>query len=133
MHAETVDDVLAVLQAPPLSIPDRLLGGLNVVVNLQLVEGFGRTTRRCTAVHLVQPGSGPRGVEVTCLAAWDRASDSVAHFHDDPAVAAALSRWSGVSAGVLADDLARREAYLSRLITQGVRTIPAVRRALATF
>jgi hypothetical protein len=133
MHAETVDDVLAVLQAPPLNVPDGLLGGLNLVVNLQLVEGFGRTSRRCTAVHLVQPGSGARGVDVTCLARWDRATDSVEHFHADQAAAAALSRWSGLSVEAFAADHARREAYLSRLITQGVRAIPAVRRALATF
>src|SRR5438045_2507453 len=52
MHAETVDDVLAVLQAPPLNVPDHLLGGLNLVANLQLVEGFSRPTRRRPAIHL---------------------------------------------------------------------------------
>ena len=125
--------MLDVLQAPPLSVPDHLLGRLNVVVNLQLVEGAGRTTRRCTAIHLVQPGSGPRGVDVTCLACWDRATDTVEHFQADPAVAAALSRWSGLSPSAFAADMAQREEYLTCLITQGTRTIPAVRRALAGF
>jgi hypothetical protein len=133
MHAETVEDVLAVLQAPPLSVPDSLLGGLNLVVNLQLVEGRGRQARRCIAVHLVQPGSGPGGVDITCLARWDRASDQIEHYHADPPVAAALSRWSGLSPTALADEHARRHTYLTNMVDNGVRTISAVRRALAAF
>jgi hypothetical protein len=133
MHAETVEDVLAVLQAPPLSVPDELLGRLNVVVNLQLVEGMGRTTRRCTAIHLIAPGTGPRSVDVTCLARWDRATDTVEHFHTDPAVAAALSRWSGLSPSALAADLAKREEHQTCLINENTRTIPAVRGALTRF
>jgi hypothetical protein len=134
MHAETVEDVLAILQAPPLHVPDHLLGRLTVVVNLQLIEGVGRTTRRCIAVHLVQPGSGPRGVDVTCLARWDRATDSVQHYvRDDPAALAALSRWLCLPPAEVTADLARRESCLTQLITSGARSIPAVRRALSKF
>jgi hypothetical protein len=111
-----------------------LLGRLTVVVNLQLIEGVGRTTRRCIAVHLVQPGSGPRGVDVTCLARWDRATDSVQHYvRDDPAALAALSRWLCLPPAEVTADLARRESCLTQLITSGARSIPAVRRALSQF
>ena len=92
MHAETVEDVLAVLQAPPLQVPDHLLGRLTVVVNLQLIEGVG-----ATPLYRRPPGPSrqrPARVDITCLARWDRATDSVQHyFRDDPAVLAALSRW----------------------------------------
>ena len=133
MHAETVEDVLAVLQAPPLSVPDRLLGRLNLVVNLQLVEGLGRSARRCIAVHLVQPGGGTGGVDITCLARWDRATDRIEHYVNDPPVAAALARWSGIDPAALAADHAQRTAYLTNLMDTGVRAIPAVRRAIAAY
>ena len=133
MHAETVDDVLAVLQAPPLDVPDHLLGALTLVVNLQIIENSARGGRRCTAVHLVQPGSGPRGVDVTCLARWNRAGDRIEHLHQEPPAAAALARWTGADPALFEAEVARREAFLAGLIQQGTRTVPAVRRALTAF
>jgi hypothetical protein len=133
MHAETVDDVLDILSAPPLNVPPRLLPGLNLVVNLVLLGQGGRHRRRCAAVHLVLPADIPRGVETYCLARWNPETDSLAHAYEEPAAVAALARWTGMDSAAFAAEHARRTAYLRRLQEQGPLEIPAVRRSLAAF
>jgi|SRR5579859_6555308 len=133
MHAETVDEVLDILSAPPLSVPPRLLPGLNLVINLVLRPQGGRHLRRCSAVHLVLPGTGPHTVATHCLARWDEAADVLIHSYEEPAAAAALARWAGVAVAAFTAEHARRTAYLRQLQASAQREIPAVRRRLAAF
>jgi len=133
MHAETVDEVLDILIAPPLSVPPRLLSGLNLVINLVLLTGGGGYRRRCAAVHLVLPGAGPQGVETVCLARWDRAADKLIHAYEEPAAQAALARWTCTDPAAFTAEHARRVDHLRVLHKGANHEIPAVRRSLAGF
>jgi hypothetical protein len=133
MHAETVEEVLDILSAPPLNVPPRLLPGLNLVINLVLLTQGGRYRRRCAAVHLVLPGEGPQGVNTYCLARWDAEADHLVHAWTEPATLDALARWTGMPPALLTAELAERTAYL-RGLQEGEQTdIPTVRRRLAAF
>lgn len=133
MHAETVDEVLDILTAPPLSVPSRLLSGLNLVINLVLLRRGGGYLRRCSAVHLVLPGVGPFGVCTVPLVRWDAATDKLEHIYEQPEVAAALAGWASTSPVAFAAEHEARTAFLSRLQAEGQDDIPIVRRLLAGF
>jgi hypothetical protein len=133
MHAETVDEVLDILSAPPLSVPARLLPGLNLVVNLVLLSQGGRYMRRCSSVHLVLPGDGPRGVETVPLARWDRSADTLVHAYEEAPAKAALARWTGTDAAAFTSEHTRRAEHLRTLQKGAQHDIPGVRRSLATF
>lgn len=133
MHAETVDEVLDILTAPPLSVPGRLLPGLNLVINLVLQTRGGRYLRRCSSVHLVLPGAGLHGVETVPLMRWDPDTDTVEHAYEDPAAVAALAGWTGVAPDAFAEEHAQRSAFLRTLQASAQRDIPTVRRCLAGF
>ena len=46
MHAETVDDVMAILDSDPLNVPARWIARLTLVVNLYVSSTYGSATRR---------------------------------------------------------------------------------------
>ncbi len=133
MHAETVDEVLDVLSARPLSVPPALLPRLNLVINLVLRHRAGRTIRRCSAIHLVLPGKAPLGVRTVTLAHWDPEADEFVPDYQTPEAVDALACWAGVAPDAWVAEHARRTAHLQALQTRGSHDIPAVRRSLAAF
>ena len=133
MHAETVDEVLDILSSPPLNVPPRLLGGLSLVINLVLLPGAGRATRRCADINLVMPSESASGVETVRLARWDRKNDRFEHFHEEAQTAAALSRWAGAGMADLTAEIRGRAEYLDKLLQNRVRSIPTVREALCRY
>jgi len=133
MHAETVEEVLDILSAPPLRVPPRLLSGLNLVINLVLRPQGGGYRRRCAAVHLVLPGDGPQGVTTHPLAEWDASADMWRHPFAEPATLAALAGWAGLAPAVLRQELDARAGYLQALQAGPQHDIPAVQQRLAAF
>ncbi len=133
IHAETVEDVLDILAAPPLNVPDRLMPGLNLVINLVLRPRGGRTIRRCSAVHLLLPGDEQHGVRAIPLTAWQPESDTQAHHYTQPAAQAALAQWTGLEPAAFAAEHAARTAYLRALQAADEREIAEVRQLLAAF
>ena len=133
IHAETVEEVLDILAAPPLNVPDRLMPGLNLVINLVLRRQGGRTIRRCSSVHLLLPGDAQHGVRPVPLTQWQSESDTQAHLYADPPAQAALAEWTGNDPAAFAAEHAARTAYLRALQAADERDIPVVRRRLAAF
>ncbi|HKP54593.1 MAG TPA: hypothetical protein VJ183_18300 [Chloroflexia bacterium] len=158
MHAETVDDVIAILDSNPLNVPAEWIARLTLVINLYVSGTYGPSVRRFNSVHMLKPSAttddrrrttdeeetirNPKseirnhivsGVELVLLSHWDKASDTFIHCFDQPAVQAKLSAWAGCTAEEWTIDVARRKAHLDNMQEEGIRGIAATRRALQDF
>lgn len=94
---------------------------------------YAPLARRVVSMHRLQPG--PAGVRALPLVSWDQRRDE--HTHDEAAELELLCHRRGPGGDVtverLRDELDRRTAHLGDLVRRGVREIPAVRKALATY
>jgi hypothetical protein len=63
MHAETVQDVIAILDSDPLNVPARWIARLTLVINLYVSStyGYGPAVRRFYSVHMLEPDDGGEG------------------------------------------------------------------------
>ncbi len=142
MHAETVDDVVAMLNSDPLNVPPRWIAHLTLVINLYVSSTYGNATRRFNTVHMLEPDADDAqepmqsspvvpGVRSVLLSRWDRETDTFDHLYEQPALERKLAAWAGVTSQEWAADVARRKAYLDDLRTRGVKGVIATRGALA--
>jgi hypothetical protein len=150
MHAETVDDVIAILDSHPLNVPAEWIARLTLVINLYVSSTYGSAVRRFNTVHMLEwcgeelrpgerapaagsahaPDSIVRGVRPLVLSSWDRRSDSFDHRFMRPEVAARLASWAGCTLAEWEADIARRKAHLDKLQDERVRGISATREGL---
>ena len=139
MHAETVDDVIAILNSDPLKVPPRWIAQLTLVINLYVSGTYSPSVRRFNTVHMLTQGSGDAedgllpGVKPVLLSRWDREGDNFDHKFTHPEVANMLSAWAGCSPADWTADLERRTAYLDKMQASGIRGITGTRSALGTF
>ncbi|HEX8228264.1 MAG TPA: hypothetical protein VF826_03005 [Chloroflexia bacterium] len=139
MHAETVEDVVAILNSDPLKVPPRWIANLTLVINLYVSSTYGRGVRRFNAVNMLSPGNEDGstfmlpGVEPTLLSSWDRPSDTFDHRFMRPDIVAKLAAWVNCTPEEWQEDIARRKAYLDGLREEGVLAIGATRGALGRF
>jgi hypothetical protein len=129
LHAESVQETLDYLTAPPLAIPPRLLAAVTLVVTLAVVRRHGEVLRRISGVFLLRDGAGR--VRWQPLATWDAASDTHRSHLDalGPALADRLAR----SPTDLVDACRSRAEWLSALVASGSLDPGAFRAALANF
>jgi hypothetical protein len=150
MHAETVDDVIAILDSHPLNVPAEWIARLTLVINLYVSSTYGSAVRRFNTVHMLEwcgdkqplgegapashsahaPDSIVPGVRPLLLSSWDRRSDSFDHRFMRPEVAARLALWAGCTPVEWEADVSRRRAYLEKLRAERIRGISATREAL---
>ena len=139
MHAETVDDVIRMLNSEPLFVPAEWISKLTLVINLYVSGTYGTSIRRFNTVHMLLPGPSETsdgvlpGVCPLLLSRWDRESDTFDHRFMRPEVAARLAEWAGVSPQSWEANIARRKTYLDDLLTDGTTGITATRAALTRF
>lgn len=139
MHAERVDDVVAILNSDPLRVPPRWIANLTLVINLYVSSTYGRGVRRFNTVTMLGAGNEDGGkfllpgVEPTLLSRWDRGNDAFEHCFEQPEVETKLAAWAGCSPEEWSADLARRKAYLDKMQQEDVFTIEPVREALEKF
>ena len=133
VHADTVDEVLAILQ-DEIGVPPDQIAKLTFIVPLHLGYGPGGThsaRRRVAEVAFLQP-DGESGFAYRRLARWDADSDSFAvlESEDDRQ---AFAGWCGISTETLTGEMARREAFLTRLVEHGMSSIAEVNAAIERF
>lgn len=139
MHAETVDDVIAILDSPPLNVPAKWIARLTLVVNLYVGGTYGQPVRRFSAVHMLEAGNEDgsegllAGVHAVPLSRWDPQKDLFEHKFDEPATQAKLAAWAGLNQQEWAEDVSRRKACLDSMRDNGVISINATRAALRRF
>ena len=151
MHAETVQDVIGILDSAPLNVPAEWIARLTLVINLYVSSSYGPAVRRFHSVHMLEkevpsteyrvPSDWPQdtqssvlspvsGVRPVLLSRWDRQSDTFEHRFHDEEVEAMFAAWARCVPEEWREDLARRKAYLDRLVADGVQGIAATRSAL---
>jgi len=154
MHAETVQDVIAILDSHPLNVPAEWIARLTLVINLYVSGTYGPAVRRFNTVHMLEwcgnEGAGIRdqgsstddesplsspvpGVRPVLLSHWDRRSDTFDHRFMRSEVAARLALWAGCIPAEWEADVARRKAHLDGMREKGVEGVRATRDALRTF
>ncbi|MDQ6692860.1 MAG: hypothetical protein M3014_00330 [Chloroflexota bacterium] len=136
MHAERVDDVIAMLHSDPLNVPARWIAQLTLVINLYVSSTHGSSVRRFNTVHMLEPGnvegseSLPAGVRPLLLSEWHRKEDTFKHHFDEPTMQSKLAAWAGCSLEEWVADVARRKTHLEQMLTDGLMGIDATRNAL---
>ncbi len=139
MHAETVDDVIAILNSDPLKVPPKWIAQLTLVINLYVSGTYGPSVRRFNTVHMLTKGRGDAsdgllpGVKPVLLSSWDRATDTFDHRFTQSDVEASLAAWAGCSPAEWTADVERRKLYLDKMQLSGVSGIAGTRSALGTF
>jgi flagellar protein FlaI len=128
MHADTVEEVVEQLEGE--GVPREHLSRLTFVVPLAIARRDGGVLRRVYEVGLL--GAGEDGLSVRRIAAWDEQHDAFSvleEAEDKSELAARL----GMDEDVFEQELARREAFLERLLADGVASIDGVQEAVEEF
>lgn len=139
MHAETVEDVVAILDSDPLFVPAEWIARLTLVINLYVSSTYGPSVRRFNTVNMLEPGVGDEtdgpvpGVRPVLLSRWNRTDDTFEHRFGKPEVAQKLAAWANCTPEEWNVDIARRKAFLEKMIEQGVTGISSTRAALRAF
>ncbi|MDP3769071.1 MAG: hypothetical protein Q8S13_13730, partial [Dehalococcoidia bacterium] len=129
LHADTVEDVVEQLE-DEVGVPRPHLAHLTFVVPLAIARRDGSTLRRVRDVGLLSDGDG--GLAVQRIAAWDERHDSFSVL-EQPDERALLAGRLGLDGEQLERELERREAFLERLLADGVYTIDGVQAAIGSF
>lgn len=131
VHADTVADVIAQLEHD-VGVPRDHLAHVTFVVPLAVVRRGDGTLRRVRDVGLISTAPGPGGLAVSSIASWDERRDAFSVL-DSASQRAALAQRLGMPPADLDRELPRREAFLQRLLADGVRAHSDVERAIAEF
>ena len=139
MHAETVDDVIAILNSEPLCVPPERIAKLTLVINLYVSGTYGSSLRRFNSVNMLLPGSGDSsdgllpGVRPLLLSRWNRGKDVFEHKFEQPDVQAKLAEWAGLTVKQWQADVARRKRHLEKMRDDGITGIAGTRAGLRTL
>jgi hypothetical protein len=152
MHADSLEEVFAQLQAPPVSAKDDEIRRLGVVVILRLIGPRGEVLhfpegslegelgplqpwvrRRAVAVHYLRPVERDAAGHIqrrppAVLATWDPAADCFEHFAWG--VASELALRVGRSDASFEREHAARTDFLRGLVASGVTGVSETRRAI---
>ena len=127
VHADTVEGVIEQMRDEVGVAPEHL-DNLTFVAPMAMETREGETLRRVRDVGLI--GDGGKSVER--IATWDSKRDAFSVL-DDESARAALADRLGLDELTLVAELDRREAFLQRLLDDGVSDIPAVQEAVTAF
>ncbi len=139
IHAESLEEVLASLAAPPTSLSGDELSHLGVVLILRAVGPASRDDapgRRVVAAHWIRPVARDvhghlQRLGPAVLAAWDPGRDRLEHYAWG--VIPELARRVGRRAGDFERAQATRAGALRELVASGVTEPGAVRTAIAGY
>ncbi|MEX1255827.1 MAG: hypothetical protein WEE64_15965 [Dehalococcoidia bacterium] len=129
VHADTVPAVIEQLEVE-VGVPREHLARLTFIVPLAIGHRDGQSIRRVRDVGLLGPGDD--GVSVRSVASWDEKGDTFAVL-DSADERAALARRLGLDDDEFDRGLSEREAFLARLLAEGVSAINDVQEAVDAF
>ena len=129
VHADTVDGVIEQF-VDDVGVPREHLARLTFVVPLAVAHRDGQTLRRVRDVGLFADGDG--GPSVQQIAAWDEKRDAFSVLESADGRAALAGRL-GLAPDAFERELARRETFLQRLLTDSVSSMPDVQDAVDAY
>ena len=116
MHADTPEQVLAMLEGPPLFINRELLANIHAVVTLRLDRGPVEMTRRLVEIAIQAPDRSP---PLTTLVSRGRQTDALTH-NADAGARAALAELLRMRASDVGSDLEHRVSTLQSWLDGGL-------------
>ena len=131
MHADSLDDLLGQLTAPPVVLSRTALAAMSPLVIMQSTERTPEgVRRRVSSVHWLYPAPrAPGGLGAKSLVAWEPQEDTWSLF-SSPETWADLAQWAKVSPQALQQEVEQRERFLQELLTGDIEEYGAVRAAL---
>jgi len=129
VHADTVEGVVEQL-TDEAGVPREHVARLTFVVPLAIVRRESGTLRRVRDVGLLEPGEG--GLASRRIGSWDERRDAFSVLATPDEQAAFAARLD-IDPAALDGELSRREAFLQRLVADGVSEMSAVQAAVDTF
>lgn len=129
MHADSAEEVAEIL-TEEVGVPAPHLARLTFVVPLVFSYRAGRPLRRVLEATLFDLDDGE--LVLRQLASWDEASDSFSVLDSREGLGALAGRLSLDEQG-LAKELDSREAFLARLVKEGISSVEAVEEAIEGF
>ncbi len=133
VHANTVEEVLAILR-DEIGVPQEQIAKLTFIVLLHLSHSSGEVEaarRRVSEVAFLRP-DGEGDFAYRSIARWDADADNFAIFEAEED-RQALADWCGIPAETLLSEMDKREAFLARLLENGISSIPTVNAAIERF
>jgi len=133
VHANTVDEVLAILREE-IGVPPEHIAGLTFVAPLYLDRdpaGGQGLRRRVREVAFIQPDADGDAA-YRSIVRWDAGTDTFAILESDED-RLTLARWCGLAPEALLAEIAHREAFFQRLLANGTASIPEVNAAIERF
>jgi hypothetical protein len=128
MHADTLDEVVAILAGYPLYVPLPAIARIDLVMTLAVDYVDRRPRRRLERLTLLRRGGAGDFPDLFDLARWDGARGAVVGFTGSPPPA--LLGRVGLDEEAFAVEWARRTAFLAALTVQERRDRADVRRQI---
>ena len=133
IHGDSLEDVFASLERPPVLLSEDELSRLGVVV---LLRALGDGRRRVVAAHYVRPTARDMHGHVqrlgpAVLATWDPGRDAFEHF--GWGITPELARRVGRAAGDFEIEVDRRRDHLLSLVAAGTTDDAAARAAIQAY
>jgi len=136
MHADTPQEVLGMLQSPPLNIPAEHLARLTLIVNLRMAYGSGRDAsivRRVYTVCVPGPSADDsKPLPATIIARWNPSTDALDHAVP-PQALNSLSLQLGMETKEIEGAIAEREKRLLEMLGQRVLAAEDFRKAVLAY
>lgn len=131
MHADSPEQAVKTLNSVPNRVARKLIGSVDVVVNLRTIHGGRSVTRRVAQVTLLVPEDDgwPR---LVTLVGWEPDADKYMYM-DAPSTTDALAERLGMSAEELDSELNRLRRRLEAWQSIGTLTANDVRKAVALY
>ena len=134
IHADTPQQVLDMLAAPPVLVPDRLLHHVQFVANLSLSYGERGIVRRLGLLSAVSPSDGGTRAapDVVTIARWLPETDG-SGFEESDSTWEALADVLGMSVGAIEPDLTEKGGVLQTLLDAALTDEIELRQAVADY
>jgi hypothetical protein len=129
LHADTIEETLDFLRAPPLDVPVSLLARVPLVATLTMQRTRGEVVRRLATLHLVEERAG-RLVHVP-LSTWDPAADRHRVLLDERG--ASLAARLGLAPDALRAATTARTAWLAERVARREIEPDVFRAALSEY
>ena len=119
IHADSAEEVMALLQGPPVYVPSRLLHHLHAIVTLRLTYAKREMARRVHALTiLLPPEEGSQSPHPLLLVRWDQDRDTFEH-DIFPLTSRMTAARLGMDGEELQADLASRCEILESWLSNG--------------
>jgi len=126
IHANSARETLTRITAPPISVPEIMIGALTfVVVQNRIHDRRKGVIRRVTEIAEITPASDEKS-DIEIIYQWDATKDTLEPTGVPPRYLQTLSSYTGLSRNAILDELEERKSILTELKTKGMRSMDEV-------